>query len=200
VQRTADGRIASPNHAKPTTIQATLSHILKILAFLYNPRIHADTAQYQGVATFKRIPDSNPMIVFSFRELKRAWRQAGTAFEDTQNKTNAHRLLLFYAVETGLKAVWLKRTEKQDSSNEFSKVKHDLNKLMDDLKVGATLRLDTDICLDQLSIQGKIHTRETDCGGLNQIWRYGAKAKSPTDEVLEKKLLDVQEWIKGELS
>ena len=49
------------------------------------------------------------MIVFTLREFKRAWRDASSAYDNCTKKTNAHRLLLFYAVETGLKAVVLRR-------------------------------------------------------------------------------------------
>ncbi len=149
------------------------------------------------------------MIDFTLRELKCAWRQAGSAFEAADNKTNAHRLLLFYAVETGLKAILLKRESKQDSrkskqdpedkfpKNEFSDFQHDLNKLMAHLRVGAYLHLKTEISLDDLNHPKK--PRKSKYSELNQIWRYGAKAKKPTDAELESQLLAIQEWIKGEL-
>ncbi len=137
------------------------------------------------------------MIIFTFRELKCAWRQAGVAFETARNKSNAHRLLLFYAVETGLKAVLLKRESKQDSEGEFSEFQHDLNKLMDYLKVGKEYRLDSTISLDTLKHPPK--QRRASCGELNQVWRYGAKAKEPSDQIIEEQLLAIQEWIEGEL-
>ncbi|MDP2099690.1 MAG: hypothetical protein U1D70_01560 [Methylobacter sp.] len=150
------------------------------------------------------------MIVFTLRELKCAWRQAAAVFEtaDTKTKTNAHRLLLFYAVEAGLKAVLLQRRAKQDSedlenffkdSDGKKKSGHDLNNLMDHLKVGASLRLDNSINLDVLRVPIPQRQRTACCGELNQIWRYGAKAKTPNDETLETQLLAIQEWICGEL-
>ena len=136
------------------------------------------------------------MIIFTFRELKTAWREASQAFEITSEKGNVHRLLLFYAVENGLKAVLLKRESRQDSENMFADVLHDLNKLMDRLRVGADLRLSPDIRLKSLK---SAKQRNAGCGELNQVWRYGAKAQQPSDIELEAKLLTINEWIRGEL-
>lgn len=55
----------------------------------------------------------------SRRELKKAWQSASKAYTDASNKTNAHRLLLFYAVETGLKAVY-SQYSRQSSSCDLS--------------------------------------------------------------------------------
>jgi len=140
------------------------------------------------------------MIVFTLRELQRAWRQANSAFDGCTNKTNAHRLLLFYAVETGLKAVILKRNSKQDSEGMFADTLHDLNKLLKDLYAGANLHLPKDIRLDELTHPISSKQRNAICGDLNQIWRYGAVARNPTDEELEAKLSAINEWIRGELS
>lgn len=140
------------------------------------------------------------MITFTFRELKSAWRQAGAAFETADSKTNAHRLLLFYAVETGLKAVYLHKNAKSDTFGEFSHIKHDLNKLMDTLSVGRELKLKTNICLDLDEDGQPTGQRNASCADLNQIWRYGAQAKIPTDLELESQLLAIQEWLRGELT
>lgn len=140
------------------------------------------------------------MIIFTFRELKSAWWQAWIAYDAPDSKTNAHRLLLFYAVETGLKAVLLKRERKNDSEGEFSEFKHDLNKIMDYLRVGQNLRLNR---INLNTLQGKQRTANNgdtvSCGELNQVWRYGTQAKKPTDKELEAKLLAIQKWIEGEL-
>lgn len=138
------------------------------------------------------------MILFTYRELKRAWEQSTTAFNASKDKTNAHRLLLFYAVETGLKAVFLNREKKScDTEGKFSDFLHDLNKIMTHLKVGAQLHLPSNICLDE--IKQPAQQRNAQCGELNQVWRYGSKAKTPSDEELEEKLLAINEWIRGEL-
>ncbi len=137
------------------------------------------------------------MIIFTFREMKNAWQNANQAFESAAIKGNMHRLLLFYAVESGLKAVLLKREARQDSEDMFADVLHDLNKLMDRLRVGADLRLPSDIRLIPLKLP--IRQRNAGCGEMNQVWRYGAKAQQPSDTELEAKLSAINEWIRGEL-
>jgi hypothetical protein len=136
------------------------------------------------------------LIIFTFRELKTAWRNASQASDVVGGRNNTHRLLLFYAVENGLKAVLLKRESRQDSENMFADVLHDLNKLMDRLRVGADLRLSSDIRLTCLKPDKQ---RNAGCGELNQVWRYGAKAQQPSDIELEAKLSTINEWIRGEL-
>ena len=50
-------------------------------------------------------------IPFTDRELTRAWRDLSSVVNSQPIgiRQNPHRLLLFYAVECGLKAIWLKR-------------------------------------------------------------------------------------------
>lgn len=107
--------------------------------------------------------------------------------------------MLFYAAETGLKAVKLKRDGKQDSEGMFSDIKHDLNKLLSQLRASKELHLPKDICLDDLKLSTPHIKRNTGVCDLNQVWRYGAKAKNPSDIELEKRLCAINDWIYGEL-
>lgn len=65
-------------------------------------------------------------IPFTDRELTRAWRNAFSVSK-VDPRGNPHRLLLFYAIECGLKAAYLKKHSKTvvDSTiaDEFS---HDI--------------------------------------------------------------------------
>ena len=137
------------------------------------------------------------MLTFTFRELKRAWENSSSIFDEATNKTNAHRLLLFYAVEVGLKALVLKRAHQTDTEGRFEEIKHDLNKLIDILRIGNEFRLIEDIQLSALKYPER--PRNKKIGDLNQIWRYGAEAKQPADRELEQQLLKIQEKIRGEL-
>jgi hypothetical protein len=49
-------------------------------------------------------------IPFTDKEMKKAWG-GNLSASQTSPRTNAHRLLLFYAVECGLKAVLMARQE-----------------------------------------------------------------------------------------
>ncbi|NOS88099.1 MAG: hypothetical protein HOP34_06075 [Methylococcaceae bacterium] len=142
------------------------------------------------------------MIIFTYRELKSAWNNCRTAFESADTKSNAHRLLLFYAVETGLKAVYLKRNNKNDTGCDdakalFSEIQHNLNKLMHELRTGSELNLPADIQLNDLKLPTT--NRRPSSAKLNEIWRYGAIAIRPTDAELENQLIAILAWIDGEL-
>ncbi|WP_233271389.1 hypothetical protein [Microcystis aeruginosa] len=132
------------------------------------------------------------MIPFTDRELQKAWRENQEA-TNVKKRTNAHRLLLFYSVECGLKAVLLKRQSKDctDSCRELVEVQHDINKLLDKLAAGEK----------QLGMKPLKNNQERkfSCGEINQMWRYGGCCENIKDGELERKLLDILSWIAQEL-
>ncbi|WNV06430.1 hypothetical protein RP726_08500 [Candidatus Methylospira mobilis] len=139
------------------------------------------------------------MISFSRRELTRAWRNADTA-SVAASRSNSHRLLLFYAVECGLKAAYLKNRNKDASENEFSEMQHNLNRLMVALCIGKDLLLPESLQLSSLRDSNRLDvSRNCGCGDLNQVWRYGGKLKQPDDKTLEEKLEAINAWLKKEL-
>lgn len=142
-------------------------------------------------------------VPFSDRELKRAWRELSTISTSLQSsdRQNPHRLLLFYAVECGLKAVWLKHHNRTLFDQEdISKTGHDLRQILKDLKVGSDLlSLPPSIQLDPVKRDNKQVPRNGDISILHQAWRYGGKCKTPTDHDCEIQLLKVLDWIRGEL-
>ncbi|WP_082381511.1 hypothetical protein [Achromobacter ruhlandii] len=141
-------------------------------------------------------------LPFTDRELKGAWRELSMASEPAAAvvRANPHRLLLFYAVECGLKAVWLKRQGRTLFEGEdISRTGHDLRHILKDLNVGASLSLPESFRLpvarhgrEQLPRNGKF-------GDLHQAWRYGGKCEAPTDHDCEQQLQNVLNWIQGEL-
>lgn len=146
------------------------------------------------------------MIAFSRRELVKAWRQAYSA-STVNPRTNAHRLLLFYAQECGLKAVILKRQNKElldqpvVDENSARQVAHDLNKLLDILRAGRILKLPTRLNLPSLNTANKVLLKRTcETGEINQAWRYGGVLNAPfDDQALELALEKVNKWLEGEL-
>jgi hypothetical protein len=141
-------------------------------------------------------------IPFTDRELKRAWRELSAVATPVSNRTrqNPHRLLLFYAVECGLKAVWLKNNCRTlFDADDISRMGHDLRRVLKDLSVGSALALPESFRLrpatngqDQLPRSGKF-------ADLHQAWRYGGQSQVPTDHDCEQQLQKVLEWIQGEL-
>ena len=141
-------------------------------------------------------------IPFTDRELKRAWRELLSIVLPVQKnmRKNPYRLLLFYAVECGLKAVWLRRQNRTLFEREhISNTGHNLRKLLKLLNVGAGLDLPHRLELDPVKHNGSIIPRTGDIGILHQTWRYGGKCQLPTDQECEQKLERILNWIQGEL-
>ena len=141
-------------------------------------------------------------IPFTDRELNRAYRALDLASRPAGNgvRTNPHRLLLFYAVECGLKAVWLKRKNLTlFDGEEIEKTGHNLRSLLKDLKVGSQLDLPERLQLSSVKRDGVDTPRAGDIRILHQVWRYGGECRILTDENCEEQLLRVLMWIQGEL-
>jgi len=142
-------------------------------------------------------------ISFTDRELKRAWRQLKkTSMPHTDGeRENAHRLLLFYAVECGLKAVWLKRRNQTlFTDDDVKQTGHDLAKILTRLRAGHHVRLPDNIQLASVkSGHGNEHQRNCNMESLHQVWRYGGTSQSPTDKQCEEQLEQIVNWINGEL-
>jgi len=141
-------------------------------------------------------------IPFTYRELRNANLLTYKGWSAT-SKTNAHRLLLFYSVECGLKAIYLKRLNLDlfDSNTVSEKMfSHDINHLLDELKAGRALRLKSHFELPPYKKNGQSIRRRHLTSELNQAWRYGGTLIDPeNDEVFEQQLCKISDWIKGEL-
>lgn len=134
--------------------------------------------------------------------VKKAWRENKCASNKTP-RSNAHRLLLFYAVECGLKAILMQRQGKtrSDLCTDITECQHDVNKLLDCLAVRKDLRLPAQLSMKPIKGKNGYDERKFTPGDVNQMWRYGgySAAANITDEDLEKKLLEIVQWIDGEL-
>ncbi len=153
------------------------------------------------------------MLALTYSEMKKAWEQNLLASEITP-RTNAHRLLLFYAVECGLKTVLMKRGEKKRTdllSQAIKECKHDINKLLNHLSAGGRLSLPHEIFIKEiLDTRNNPEERKLKNGKINEMWRYGAKVIAivnregdekinASDQDIENKLLEISKWISKEL-
>ncbi|MBF0273398.1 MAG: hypothetical protein HQL98_15220 [Magnetococcales bacterium] len=139
-------------------------------------------------------------IPFTDRELKKAWRELSSIVNPATagERKNPHRLLLFYAVECGLKVVWLKRQNcTLFDQKAITETGHDLRRLLTKLRVDNRISLPRDLQLQPVD-SGRT-PRQGDITILHQAWRYGGECRAPTDLECEAKLLKVLEWIQGEL-
>lgn len=142
------------------------------------------------------------MIPFTRRELKNAWRDAGN-FSKHAPRGNPHKLMLFYAVECGLKAVYLKRLHSDVIDSEIAhELKHDINKIMDKLLIGNRYLLPMKMNMSTYK-KNKVDTpRNCQTGDLNQVWRYGGTICGIgilSEESLILKLESINEWVAGEI-
>jgi hypothetical protein len=151
------------------------------------------------------------VVHFSDREMQRAWKQNFLAYEKadktSQVRTNAHRLLLFYSIECGLKAMLMKYEAARctDVCAKVIECGHDINKLLDTLKAGQNLKVPHKIII---KAGGSNPQRILNSGEINQMWRYGGEATHThkqgdlvdfSDEALEKQLLKISVWIREAL-
>ncbi|HEJ7275924.1 TPA: hypothetical protein ACKP33_002851 [Serratia marcescens] len=140
-------------------------------------------------------------IPFTNRELVRAWRSS-LHVSKSDARTNPHRLLLFYAIECGLKAAYLKQINKtvidSDIAQEFS---HDINKLCEKLSINSSFMLPQSLRMKDCKVDNKDVVRTCSPSEINQIWRYGgALDGAENDTALESKLEKLNEIIEKELS
>jgi len=147
-------------------------------------------------------------IPFTDREMYKAWRANLQASLHT-SRSNSHRLLLFYAVECGLKAVLMRRrsiTCTKDCA-EITEAQHNINKLLDILCAGRALKLPDQLVISKIKVNGIYQERLLNPGQINQIWRYGGAIAGSKSEVglpcndvsVEQQLLQIVKWIEGEL-
>ncbi|GAB1831762.1 hypothetical protein [Achromobacter xylosoxidans] len=139
------------------------------------------------------------MIQVTRKEFEKGWARAKSVYTTVPHgdKTNnAHRLLLFYAVENGLKALIMRTERIRDGSADFSKEKHNINRLLDRAGAKATYRIANTILIKDRIAQT---SRNCSVGDINQIWRYGCIADAPSDEEIELGLRTVAQWIEEQL-
>jgi hypothetical protein len=150
-------------------------------------------------------------IPFTDKEMQKAWRGNLSAYQNTP-RSNAHRLLLFYAVECGLKAVLMQRQNKKrtDLCTDIKDCKHNINKLLSLLGAGGLLNLPSEIfILEIVDTRRNKEERKLNNGQINEMWRYGGTViainkkddgkVSANDEDIENKLLAISKWIAREL-
>jgi hypothetical protein len=141
-------------------------------------------------------------IPFTDRELKRAWRELSEIACPLNNqRLNTHRLLLFYAVECGLKAIWLKRRcQTLLNQDDINQTGHDLRKIINDLRLGKEFSLPDTLELSPVTQNNQKIPRNGGISILHQAWRYGGQCQTPNDRECEAKLVKILKMIEKELT
>ena len=117
-------------------------------------------------------------------------------------RTNAHRLLLVYSVECGLKAMWLKNECRTlFVAADIARTGHDLNEVIKQLRIGVLLPTHFDLSDAKDEQKNVVFRRHCRLDTLHQVWRYGAELENPPmdDVAMEERLEAVQQLIEKEL-
>jgi hypothetical protein len=143
-------------------------------------------------------------IPFTRQEMQTGWSKNFQAYKKASPPIhNAHRLLLFYAIECGLKAILMKRqgAELTSDCEDIARAQHDIDRLLQLLGAESALELNKTFSLPSLtSSQGKPQQRSVHKGKINQVWRYGGEFINNDSKVIEDKLLMISQWIMQELN
>jgi hypothetical protein len=136
------------------------------------------------------------MIPAKVKELKASFYRHRQVYIEARNKTTSHYLLLFYAVECGLKVLLLNKF-KGSTTGDFERIRDLQGKLLG--KNGHNLKM-----ILKLLNYNKVALPALLCANgsgaesdtYNQVWRYGiaVRDKSNENEVVNN-LEKISEWI-----
>lgn len=130
------------------------------------------------------------MTIISRRELERAYRQHCRVYAEAQTKNSSHYLLLFYAVECGLKVILMRRRNVLDTQQLADEnFGHDLNAGLDKLRING-------LRISQTTIRSQ-DARIVPAKEIHQAWRYGAKLQD--DVTIASQLLQIVAWLEKEM-
>lgn len=149
------------------------------------------------------------MIVIEEREMLRAFKEFynlynETASQESRSLSNATRIQLFYSVECGLKALYLKQkgySHTASITDKLERWKHNLNLILTEVgaKKDLALKGNEDSVFSLSSIRKDGIERDARLEELNQVWRYGAKLRNPDDKSLEDQLKKIYSWVTQQL-
>lgn len=182
-------------------IERVLNHIELLIndkpenaiAFLY--LLKNEVVQQKGQ---KSKPDTN-MIHVGSSELRKSFHAHIQVVLAQSNKSSSSHLLMFYAVECGLKSIWLKRnkligTDRIQDQTLLTKDGHNFAIWIKELRVPPTIgNKIPDFHLDRGG-------SSWDIGKAHQAWRYGVRMKSEDEKAVVEWLENLCDWIKEKIN
>lgn len=139
------------------------------------------------------------MIAVSRRELKSAFGTHYSIYQtiDTsKGKSNSRRLILFYAIECGLKALLLDEVKGHNTSVFFNHARykeklngkkgHNIQYILQELRYGP-------VQLPSIECKRGEKAKPEE---YNQVWRYGINAQEEEQAKIEHELQKVATWIR----
>jgi hypothetical protein len=135
------------------------------------------------------------MVHVTLKEVEKAFNQHRQAFESSGNAiSNTQRMVLFYAVECGLKAYFMKKKDiRSTNPRSYSKknvfeFNHDLNGLITELNINPTVP-----CAQAMD-NSQIESAE-----LHEAWRYGKELNKQKETKCVESLTRILNELKEKL-
>lgn len=143
------------------------------------------------------------MIHVSRREMNKAFREHNGLWKSAKQSGEisfTHKMVLFYAVECGLKALYMKRNRMADSKatdsqgENITKYKHDLKTLMDRMNMKSVK-----IPKTYLEVKSYDDKHQWEPKSLHEAWRYGRTFVLEKEEECVESLCSILEELNREL-
>lgn len=168
---------------------------LKAVTFLYELR--QDIVQLKN----QKGKSDTDMIHVGVSELKQSFNAHYTIVKAQNFQSASFHLLIFYAVECGLKSIWLKRnnlrsTEQIRDQTLLTKDGHNFGVWIRKLGISAAALKNNKIPGFHLARGGS----NWDAGKAHQAWRYGAKMEPQNEKILVEWLENLCSWIKENIN
>lgn len=128
------------------------------------------------------------MISVTLREIEKSFRRHRNIVDSVNAPSATHRMVLFYAVECGLKAVYMRRNRLKRTDGPVTDFGHRLTDLLASLR--CTHKLPNAVGNDGRQIASK---------SLHEVWRYGKALEGRRELSCEKSLKNIVLWINSEL-
>jgi hypothetical protein len=128
------------------------------------------------------------MISVTLREIEKSFRRHRNVADSANAPSATHRMVLFYAVECGLKAVYMRRNRLSRTDGTVTGFGHSLSDLLASLR--CTYRLPDAVGNDGRQIASK---------SLHEAWRYGKTLDGQRERSCERSLKKIVLWIDSEL-
>ena len=128
------------------------------------------------------------MISVTLREIEKSFRRHRNVVYSAHASSATHRMVLFYAVECGLKTVYMRRNRLRKTDGAVTSFGHRLADLLASLR--CTYRLRDVKGKDGIPIPSK---------SLHEAWRYGKALENQRELSCETSLKNIILWINNEL-
>ncbi len=128
------------------------------------------------------------MISVTLREIEKSFRRHRHVVNSAGAVSATQRMVLFYAVECGLKAIYMRRNRMGQTGEAVTAFGHRLADLLVALQCAHRLP-------DGLGKDGKAVASKS----LHEAWRYGKELEGQREGKCENAIRNIVQWITNEL-